>query len=196
MFDELNAKEKEFLAKELMRNSFGIFSPFELDENIDFPKKEELGGVVLKFIGGGAAYLKMQTEMPTEKEVESIHNVGKFLRDNFGEYVVICVLCAPDIEIHDINVDDFEMHVDFASVRKTNGDFILDMLSAKLEEGTEFTEEDHFYRLVLPFMGHDDDEEFQAKYSQFIDLFAKSNMELPDECKLNQYNIWDRLFKR
>ncbi len=196
MLAKLNSEEKEFLAKELMNNIFGIFSPFELDENVDFPKKDELGGVVLKFIGGGAAYLKTQTVMPTEHEVESIHEVGRFLKSSFGEYVVISVLCTPDIEIYDINVDDFvDMHVDFSSARRTNGDFILHTLTEKISSNIEFDEEDHYFALVLPFFGHDD-EDFDENYAHFFELYRKSSMELPSECKLNTYNVWSRLFTR
>lgn len=197
MLNELDIKEKEFFAWELLNNSFGIFAPFELDENVDFPKKDELGGVVLKFIGGGAAYLKIQTEMPSEDEVESIHDVGRFLKDSFGEYVVIVVLCTPDIEIHDINVDDFEdMYVDFASARKSNGDLTLEILCEKLKNNEEFTEADHYMRFLLPFMGRRDNDEFDIKYNQFLELLDKSDMELPSEYNLNIYNVWNRILDR
>ena len=197
MLKNLNDEEKEFFAKELMNNLFGVFSPFELDENADFPEKDELGGVVLKFIGGGAAYLKIQTEMPTEDEVESIHDVGRFLRDSFGEYVIISVLCTPDIEIHDINLDDFtDMQVDFASARKSKGDLALEILCEKLRNNEKFTEKDYYYMFLLPFMGREDNEEFEIKYSKFLESLKSTDLELPTECNLNLYNVWDRIFEK
>ena len=180
-----------------MRNTFGIFSPFQLDENVDFPKKDELGGIVLKFIGGGATYLKMQTEMPSKDEVEDIHNVGRFLRETFGQYVLVNVLCTPDIEIHDINVDDFvDVHTDFVSLRKSRGDLVLEILTNKLERGMEFTEQDHYWRLLLPYMGRKDENKFKERYSQFLELFDKANLEVPSECHLNTYNVWQRMYDR
>lgn len=191
---EWTRNEREFFAKELMMNNYGIFSPYEYDEDVDFPKKDELGGVVLRFIGGGAAYLKIQTHMPSEEEVKDIHNVGKFLMESFGEYVVISVLCTPDIEIYDINVDDFvDMHVDFASARKSNGDLALKILTEKLKCDRKFTEEDHYWRFLLPFMGHKDYKEFERKFSEFLELYNNANMELPEECNLDTYNVWLRM---
>ena len=191
----VNKKEEEFYYNVLMGEICNVFSPFEISKDIDFPKKQELGGVVLKFIGSGAAYIKVQNEMPTEEELNSIYEVGKFLRESFGGYTVIKVLCMPHIEIRDINViADETIDVDFISQRKNDGDMILDSLTKKLEANKDFTVEDHIQRIMVPFMGRKDNLEFEEKYSKFLKLYTESNMELPELNQLSeshmQYKRW------
>lgn len=194
MLNYLNEEEKEFFFKKLINNTYGIYSPFEIDETVDFPKKDELGGVILKFIGGGATYFKIQTEMPSEEEVKSIYEVGLFLKENFGTYVLIKVLCCPHIEIYDINVEIYpDMDMDFASMRKSYGDEALEILTRKLEKGMDFTEEEHFIRFLLPFMGRRDEEEFSLKYAQFQELAEKSSLEVPEAVELDGFNPYSRL---
>ena len=188
--DRSGGDEDEFFYNVMMSQAFGIFSPFEVDKNVDFPKKEELGGVILKFIGGGAAYFKIQSEMPSDDEINSIYEVGQFLRESFGEYVVLSILCTPDIEIRDIEcVGDEVMGTDFVSLRKSDSGKALDGLFEKLENNEEFTIEDHVLRVFLPFMGRKDDEEFESRYQEFLDLFDKSNQELPDVSRLAESNM-------
>ena len=69
----------------MMGQVLKVNSPFEVDRTIDFPHKEELGGVVMKFIGGGSAYFKLQKEMPSEEEVKSVFEVCQFLKESFGD---------------------------------------------------------------------------------------------------------------
>lgn len=179
-FDQTAANEDEFFYNAIISQAFSIFSPFEVDRNIDFPKKDELGGVVLKFLGGGAAYFKIQSKMPSDEEVQSIYEVGKFLQDSFGEYVEICVLCMPDIEIRDITtLGDEVMSTDFVSLRKSNSNDVFELLMEKLENNDWFAIEDHILRVFLPFMSRKSDEEFQSKYWKLIELFNRSNQELP-----------------
>lgn len=185
--DKAGADENEFFYNVMMTQGFNIHSPFEVRKDIDFPKKDELGGVVLKFIGGGAAYFKIQSQMPSEDEVQSIFEVGQFLQESFGDYVVLSILCTPDIEIRDIGVlynNYFE--TEFLSLRKNDGIEILDSFIDKLENDREFTIDDHILRIFLPFTGRNNEEEFECKYLKFLDLFAKSDLKEPPISSLAQ----------
>jgi len=195
LFDKTGANEDEFFYNAIMNKAFNVFSPFEIDRNVDFPKKDTLGGVVLKYVGGGAAYFKIQREMPSDEELKEIFEIGKFLKESFGEYVTISILCTPDIEIRDIDLSVFEdMAVDFLSIRKNDGDGMLDFLMEKLKSDEEFTVEDHVNMIIVPFMGRNDEEEFQLKYTEFIDLFNEKGIEQPSVSDLNKsrifYNRW------
>lgn len=188
-FDKIGEGEEEFFYNVMMSHGFNIHSPFEVRHDIDFPKKDELGGVVLKFIGGGAAYFKIQTEMPSPEEVQSIFEVGLFLQESFGDYVVLSILCTPDIEIRDIEVisNDY-FSTDFLSLRKVDGIGVLDSLIGKLENDEDFTIDDHILRIFLPFVGRKSEEEFESKYSKFLDLYAKSGLETPPLSRLAESN--------
>jgi hypothetical protein len=178
--DKTCADEDEFFYNVMMTQAFNIHSPFEVGKDIDFPKKDELGGVVLKFIGGGAAYFKIQTEMPTKEEVMSIYEVGLFLQESFGDYVVLTVLCTPDIEIRDIEVlENDNFSTDFLSIRKNDAIEVMDSLTDKLKNNRDFTIDDHIQRVFLPFMGRKSEEEFERRYREFLDLFAESDIEPP-----------------
>lgn len=189
MFDKTGADENEFFYNVMMGPGFNIHSPFEVRKDIDFPKKDELGGVVLKFIGGGAAYFKIQTEMPTPEEVQSIFEVGLFLQESFGDYVVLSILCTPDIEIRDIEVvsNDY-FGTDFLSLRKMDGIKVLDSLIDKLENNEDFTIDDHILRIFLPFSGRKNEQEFECKYSRFLDLYDESGFKTPAVSRLAESN--------
>lgn len=195
LFDKTGANEDEFFYNVIMNKVFNMFSPFEIDRNVDFPKKDVLGGVVLKYVGGGAAYFKIQREMPSDEELKEIFEIGKFLKENFGEYVTLSILCTPDIEIRNIDLSVFEdMAVDFLSIRKNEGDSILDSLMSKLKNNEEFTVEDHINRIIVPFMGRNDEVEFQLKYAEFTNLFNEMGVKQPAVSDLNKsriiYNRW------
>lgn len=196
LFDKTGANEDEFFYNVIMNKVFNMFSPFEIDRNIDFPKKDVLGGVVLKYVGGGAAYFKIQRVMPSDEELKEIFEIGKFLKENFGEYVTLSILCTPDIEIRNIDLSVFEdMAVDFLSIRKNDGDSVLDSLMSKLKSGEEFTVEDHINRIIVPFMGRNDEEEFQLKYGEFTNLFNEKGIKQPSVSDLNKSRIiYDRWF--
>ena len=85
LFDRTGANEDEFFYNTMASQVFSLFSPFEVDREMDFPKKEELGGVVLKFIGAGAMYFKIQRQMPTPEEVRSLFEIGQYLQESFGK---------------------------------------------------------------------------------------------------------------
>lgn len=189
-FDKIGADEEEFFYNVMMSPGFNIHSPFEVRHDIDFPKKEELGGVVLKFIGGGAAYFKIQKEMPSKEEVQSIFEVGQFLQESFGDYVALNILCMPDIEIRDIEVisNDY-FSTDFLSLRKMDGIKVLDLLIDKLENNKDFTIDDHVLRIFLPFAGRKNEDEFECKYSQFLDLYARSGLKTPPVSRLVESNF-------
>ena len=190
MILNLNKDEKEFFYTLLLNNHARTFSPFEIDEEVDFPKKDELGGDIIKFIGGGSGYIKIQTEMPSPEEVEDVRQVALFLKKKFGDYVVVQVLCTPDIEIYDINIDKFVgISVDYMSARKSKGDLVIDDLLSKLENNEELSQSDHFFRIFLPFMGRNNDSEFEIKYSKIIDLYSKSNQELPSVLNLSKFDF-------
>ena len=158
----------------------GVYSPFEVDENVDFPGKDELGGIVLKFIGGGAAYFKIQREMPDNDEVNSILEVCKFLQKSFGEYAVGYIYCEPHIEIRDIAVPEYgNICMDFFSSRKNDGDYVLNNLMDKIQKNEQFDVEDFILKFSLPFMSRKDEDEFQLKYQEFVELFNKSDMQIP-----------------
>ena len=180
LFDRTGANEDEFFYNAMMSQVFTIFSPFEIDREIDFPKKDELGGVVLKFIGGGGAcYFKIQREMPSPDEVQSLFEIGQFLQESFGDFITLSIVCTPDIEIRDIDViEDENIHMDFVSCRKSDAMVVLDLLIDKLENGS-FTVADHVFRILVPFMGRKDSEEFESRYCEFLDLYDKSNIESP-----------------
>lgn len=159
-----------------------------------FQKKDTLGGVVLKYVGGGAAYFKIQREMPSDEELKEIFEIGKFLKENFGEYVTLSILCTPDIEIRNIDLSVFEdMAVDFLSIRKNDGDSVLDSLMSKLKSDEEFTVEDHINRIIVPFMGRNDEEEFQLKYTESTNLFNEKGIKQPSVSDLNKSRI---IYKR
>ena len=189
-FDKIGADEEEFFYNVMMSPGFNIHSPFEVRHDIDFPKKEELGGVVLKFIGGGAAYFKIQKEMPSKEEVQSIFEVGQFLQESFGDYVALNILCMQDIEIRDIEVisNDY-FSTDFLSLRKMDGIKVLDLLIDKLENNKDFTIDDHVLRIFLPFAGRKNEDEFECKYSKFLDLYAQSGLKTPPVSRLVESNF-------
>ena len=129
---EVCDEEDEFYYEIMFGKVFGIFSPFEVDNNVDFPRKDELGGIILKFLGGGAGYFKVQHEMPCDDELDAIHEICKFLKNEFGDYVVAYIICEPHIEIRDIDVPgDGDIDVTFISSRKNDGDEVLDGLIRK-----------------------------------------------------------------
>ena len=176
---ELELDEDEIFYWIMMNEVFGIYSPFEI-EDVDFPKKDELGGVVLKFVGGGASYFKIQNEMPSDDEVKAVYEVCQFLKDSFGDYIRACIICEPDIEIRDINVlGDENISLNYVSARSSNGDAALEILTKKLENKQRFTLSDHVLRIVLPFMGRRNDKEFRSNYSRFISLYSQNKKELP-----------------
>lgn len=189
-FDKIGADEEEFFYNVMMSPGFNIHSLFEVRHDIDFPKKEELGGVVLKFIGGGAAYFKIQKEMPSKEEVQSIFEVGQFLQESFGDYVALNILCMPDIEIRDIEVisNDY-FSTDFLSLRKMDGIKVLDLLIDKLENNKDFTIDDHVLRIFLPFAGRKNEDEFECKYSEFLDLYAQNGLKTPPVSRLVESNF-------
>ena len=199
-FEKENYKvkdEEDKLFYDLMFGKvYGIYSPFEVDSSVEFPKKDELGGIVLKFIGGGSAYFKVQREMPSKEEVNSIFEVCKFLQKEFGQYVVSMIHCEPHIEIRDIEVPGTEnIDIHFVSSRKNDGNKTLKRLTKKLETNQEFTIDDVTLKFMLPFMSRKDDDEFQAEYFKFIDLYNEKNLDLPDIKDLSRSGmIMNRIF--
>lgn len=179
--------EEEMYYKVIMGMILNVHSPFEVDRDFDFPKKDKLGGVVLKFVGGGACYFKLQNEMPSEEEVKEIFEVCQFLKDSFGEYVMARIMCQPHIEIRDLDVSyDETIDVCFVSVRMNDGDSVLEELCEKLNNNEGFTLMDHIQRMVLPFMGRKNRGKFKSKYSKFISLLLKHKNESPDKYKLTE----------
>ena len=158
----------------------GIFSPFEVCPEIDFPNKDELGGIVVRFIGGGALYFKVQREMPTRDEINSVIEVSEFLKENYGKYVVVRVMCEPHIEIRNINLEDFEdVDVSYTSSRKNDGDELIDELTSKLENNEPWSIQEHILRFNLPFMSRKDEDDFKSKFAKFIQLLDENPIELP-----------------
>ena len=177
---EVKDEEDEIYYLMMLDKICGIYSPFEVDENVDFPGKDELGGIILKFIGGGAAYFKIQREMPDSDEVNSIYEVCKFLQKSFGEYVVGFICCEPHIEIRDIKVpEDTSIYLDFCSSRKNDGDYTLNDLTRKIKKNQQFDVDDFMLKFLLPFMSRSDDDEFQLKYLDLVELYNKSDMQIP-----------------
>ena len=170
----------------LMNMAFGIFSPFEVTD-IDFPKKDELGGAILKYIGSGAAYFKVQREKPSAYEVKSVQEVCLFLKEKFGGYITANMICEPHIEIHDIDVSQTN-YLTYTSIRKTNGDKVLKSLTEKLENNEKFTIDDHIQRYLVPFTSRKNNDEFQKNYDRFEALFKEKNIEFPtlNELKMNE----------
>ncbi|WP_298524709.1 hypothetical protein [uncultured Methanobrevibacter sp.] len=180
-------EEDEIFYWIMMNEVFGIYSPFEIDKDMDFPNKEEIGGVILKFIGGGAAYFKIQREMPSDDEVKSVYETCQFLQESFGDYICACIICEPDIEIRDINVlGDENIHMDYVSARNSKGDIALEILTKKLENRQRFTVKDHVLRIILPFMGRSDEKEFHLNYDKFLSLYTQNKKELPNAYMLTK----------
>ena len=179
---EVRDEEDKAYYKMMFSQVFGIFSPLDLDENLDFPNKEELGGIAFRFIGGSAAYFKVQREMPDKTEVNLILEGCRFLRDSFGEYVVAYILCEPHIEIRDIEVSDEDnIDITFVSSRKNDGDKILKGLIKKLQKNKKFTREDFVLKFVVPFIGRKNDAKFQNNFLKLIKLYEKEDLDLPDD---------------
>ena len=179
---EVRDEEDKAYYKMMFSQVFGIFSPLDLDENLDFPNKEELGGIAFRFIGGGPAYFKVQREMPDKTEVNLILEVCRFLRDSFGEYVVAYILCEPHIEIRDIEVSDEDnIDITFVSSRKNDGDKILKGLIKKLQKNKKFTREGFVLKFVVPFIGRKNDAKFQNNFLKLIKLYEKEDLDLPDD---------------
>ena len=193
---EVRDGEDELYYNAMFGKVFGIYSPFEVDDIVEFPKKDKLGGVVLKFIGAGSAYFKVQREMPSTEEVNSVLEVCKFLQKSFGQYVVAYIICEPYIEIRDIEVPDEEnINITYISSRKNDGDEILLKLSEKLENNEEFTIDDYISKFTVPFMSRKDEDEFRENYSKFIEKYRKSEMELPTVKDLLKHDVkFNRIF--
>ena len=191
---DVTCEEDKAYYELLFGKVYGIFSPFEVDCNVEFPKKDHLGGTVLKFVGGGAAYFKIQREMPSKDEVNDIFEVCKFLQKSYGEYVVAIIHCEPHIEIRAINVPEsknIDMH--FVSSRKNNGDRIVDNLIKKLENDGKFTVDDYIQKWIVPFMSRRDDEVFQSKYLKLCELCKQKDLKAPS---INQLSGSDMLINR
>lgn len=187
---EVIDKEDQLFYELIFGKVYGIYSPFEVDNNVEFPKKDELGGIVLKFIGGGAAYFKILGRMPTREEVDSILEVCKFLQKTFGEYVIARIHCEPHIEIRDIEVQGSKnIDIHYVSSRKNDGDMMMDRLVKKLEDDEDFTIDDYILKFMLPFMSRKDDDEFQVKYLKFIDLCKQKDLKLPKSSDLSKSDM-------
>ena len=186
----------EFFINVLMKRVALICSPYEICPDIDFPNKDEFGGIVLRFIGGGAAYLKIQSELPSDEEVRSVYEIGKYLQKEYGDYTVINVLCKPHIELQKINiVVDEHLPMTYISLRKEDGDGVLKRLSETLEKNEDFTVDDHIQRCLLPYMGRSDDNMFEENYKKFKSIYDKSNIELPTvEDLISNRVIFQRIF--
>lgn len=190
-FDE---EEEEIYLEIMMGDVLNVFSPFEVDKDMDFPKKDELGGIVLKFIGGGAAYFKLQKEMPSDEEVKDVYNVCQFLKESLGDYVAARIMCQPHIEIRGIDVShDDSIDVCYVSVRLNDGDKVLEKLCEKLKNKEGFTYHDNIQRFILPFMGRKNRGEFKNKYSKFISQLDDAKRELPNEYRLTRDVVKDNL---
>lgn len=187
---EIDEAEKEFFYWAIMSQIFRVFSPFEIDEEFEFPKKSEIGGVILKFIGGGAAYFNIQREMPSDDEVKAIYDVCQFLKESFGEFVMACIVCEPHIEIRDINVLDYEdIRMDFVSARSNDANDAMGILMKKLENKDKFTINEHVLRILIPFMGRKDNDKFCREYSKFLSSYSRNKKELPDLYGLTE-DMW------
>ena len=182
-FDE---EEEKVYFEVMMRDIFGVFSPFEIDKSIDFPKKDKYGGVVFKFIGGGAAYFKLQKEMLSDEEIKDVCEICQFLKENFGEYVVARIMCQPHIEIRDIDLSRDDLDICYISVRLNDGDEVLEKLCEKLKNKEKFKLEDHLQRFIVPFMSRKNKDKFKSKYSKFISLLSESKKEYPEKYRLTE----------
>ena len=192
--EKTGANEDEFFYRVMLNVVCHIFSPYEACPDAEFPKKDKLGGIVFRFIGGGATYFKIQNHMPSEAEIASLYELGEFLKKQYGSYVSINAMCHPDIEIRDIKLrDDTDIGMNFVSQRKNDGDAILDGLIEKLENNEKFTIDDHVTRVLVRFMGRRDEDEFLEKYSRFLSLYNESGLENPPLEKLAEsrmcYNL-------
>lgn len=186
---EVNSEQDKSYYELMFCKVYGVYSPFDVDCDVEFPKKDQLGGTVLKFIGGGAAYFKIQRQMPSKEEVNDIYEVCKFLQ-KFGEYVVAIIHCEPHIEIRDIEVPGSEnISIHFVSSRKNNGDRAVDDLIKKLENDVKFTVDDHLQKWMLPFMSRKDEREFQSKYLILSKLFKEKNLKSPSVDQLSRSNM-------
>nr|WP_295000354.1 hypothetical protein [uncultured Methanobrevibacter sp.] len=193
---EVRDAEDELFYNVMFGKVFGIYSPFEVDDTVEFPKKDRFGGVVLKFVGGGSAYFKVQRQMPSMEEIDSVVQVCRFLQKSFGQYVVAYILCEPHIEIRNIKVrEDEKINITYVSSRKNDGDEVLLKLTEKLENNEKFTIEDYISKFTVPFMSRKDDDKFQENYSKFIEEYRKSEMELPTVKDLLKHDVkFNRIF--
>ena len=200
MFDNVaetygfDLEEEKVYYEIMMVIFFNIYSPFEIDRDVEFPKKDKLVGVVLRFIGGGGAtYFKLQKSMPSEEEVKEVNDVCQFLKESFGDYVVARILCQPHINIGNIDISVFEdIDVSYVSLRQNDGDKILEMLCEKLKNKEPFTFSDNILRLMLPFLNRKNKGKFKSKYSKFISLLVESKKELPNQYRLTEELLKDR----
>ena len=184
----INQDEEQVFFEIMMGQVLKVNSPFEVDRTIDFPHKDELGGVVMKFIGGGSAYFKLQKEMPSEEEVKSVFEVCQFLKESFGDYIIAFVMCQPDIEIRDIDVSlDETIDVTYVSLRKSNSKGVIEDLTKKVKNKEEFNIEDHIMRFLVPFMGRSNNAKFKRKYLKFLCLFLDAKKELPNSYSLVKF---------
>lgn len=192
----VNDCEDQLYYEMMFGNVCGVYSPFEIDNDVEYPYKEKLGGIILKFIGGGAGFFKIQREMPSEDEVQEIFEVCKFLQKSFGQYVVAHIICEPHIEIRDIEVlGDENISMTFSSSRKNDGDKLLDVLIKKLEMGKKFTIDDFLLKFTLPFMSRQNNNEFQSKFNRLVDLYNKSGIEVPSYKDISKSNtVFNRIY--
>ena len=193
---DVNDEEDQSYYELMFCKVYGIYSPLDMDSEVEFPKKDELGGIVFKFLGGGAAYFKIQRKMPSKKEVNDIFDVCKFLQKSFGEYVVAIIHCEPHIEIREIEVPGTKnIDIHFVSSRKNDGDKVVGDLIKKLEKDEEFTVDDYIQKLMVPFMSRKDDDEFQSKYLKLSMLFKEKELKLPSVNELSSSGMFiNRIF--
>ena len=176
---EIESEEDEFYYWIIMNLVFNNFSPFETCD-IDFPHKKELGGIVFKCIASGAIYFKIQEEMPSEKEINSVVEICRFLNEEIGGYVTARILCKPHIEINDIKLPkDENIRITYTSSRKSDGDAIIEILNEKLDKKEDFDIDDFRLRYILPFATYKT-EESEEKYLKLLSKLKDCNLKLPD----------------
>ena len=181
---EVTSRDDENFYWTMMQNGANLYSPFKV-VNDEFPHKDELGGVILKHIGAGASYFKVQREMPSPEEVNLVKNVHNFLEKKYNGLTTVKIFCEPHIEIRDINLDGKE-DITYISNRKSNGEQPLKYLIKKLENEEDFTPLDHMIRYFIPFMGRKNGKLFRRNYKKFVYLFHESGMELPSIAELQK----------
>lgn len=143
--------------------------PFEVRKDIEIPNNENSNGAVISFDDGRIGYFKVQSDLLSDDEYESILEACYFLQDKFGGSIVAYILCRPEVEIRPyegIQRDGITLML--TGLLNYDGDAILEMLENKRRNGLKFTPQDHVFHIILPFMSCRDRETFLPKYQHYM----------------------------
>ena len=144
---------------------------FQVREDIELPQKEDDDGVVLMMEGGDPIYFKTLSGDLTDEETEAIYEVCSFLEKKFDRPIDAYVLCkaSSTVCVSKCSHCRGNIRIYFNFLGTNDGEEIIERLEAKLKNNEKFNVEDSFDHILLPYYGYKNKEDFDEKYSRYMD---------------------------